>query len=357
MLNKMHQSHMGMVKTNQLARDLMFWPRMNAEIEEIVSKCEFCLKHRKNQVKEPMTIHPIPSRPWSKVGSDLFTLHKQDFLVLVDYYSNFIEVEKLDSSDSRAVINKIKANIARYGIMDTLITDNGPQYTSNEFKQFVKSYEINHETSSPYYAQSNGLAEKAVQVVKNTLDKCLKSGKDFHLAMLAIRNTPRDDVLGSPAQRLLGRRTKTHLPTSENLLKPENKNTEEIQNRMYHHRNIQKSYYDRGTKPLPEIKEGNAVRMKTKDGWQPAEYLNQHNSPNSHIIRSGSEAREYRRNRRSLLLTNESPHSIRANIPPPPLNQSVISMQDEVLDRPITPQIINSPKPPINSSYRTRSAR
>ena len=120
-----------------------------------------------------MIIHPLPSLPWSKVATDLFELDGLHYLIMVDYYSNFIEVASLKrDTTSRNVIKHLKENIARYGIMDTLMSDNGPQYTSAEFKSFFASYDIQHITSSPLYSQSNGLAEKAVQTVKNFFKKC-----------------------------------------------------------------------------------------------------------------------------------------------------------------------------------------
>ncbi|XP_061170340.1 uncharacterized protein K02A2.6-like [Saccostrea echinata] len=132
---------------------------------------------------------------------------------MVDYYSNFIEVASLKhDTTSRNVIKHLKDNIARYGIIDTLISDNGSQYTSAEFKSYVASYGIEHVTSSPFYAQSNGLAEKSVQTVKNLLKKCRESGDDVYLALLDLRNTPRDEQIGSPMQRLMGRRRKRYSP-------------------------------------------------------------------------------------------------------------------------------------------------
>lgn len=168
-----------------------------------------------------MLIHPIPSLPWSKVATDLFELDGFHYLIMVDYYSNFIEVASLKrDTTSQNVIKHLKENIARYGIMDMLISDNGLQYTSAEFKSFVASYGIEHITSSPLYSQSNGLAEKAVQTVKNLFKKCSESGDDVYLSLLDLRNTPRDEQIGSPMQRLMGRRAKTQLPMSDNLRKP-----------------------------------------------------------------------------------------------------------------------------------------
>ena len=93
-----------------------------------------------------------------------------------------------------------------------LYSDNGPQYSSEEFQKFSREWGFKHVTSSPYYPQSNGLAERAVRSAKDFLAKCRKDGTDINLALLNQRNTPRDNVLGSPAQRLMSRRLKSTIP-------------------------------------------------------------------------------------------------------------------------------------------------
>ena len=151
--------------------------------------------------KEPMIIQPLPSLPWSKVGADLFEYDGLHYLILVDYYSNFIEVAPLNRNlTSRHIIQHVKDNISRYGIMDTLVSDNGPQFASAELKSFANDYGFEHITSSPLYPKSNGLAEKSVQTVKNLIKKCSESGDDIYLALLDLRNTPRDEEMGSPMQ-------------------------------------------------------------------------------------------------------------------------------------------------------------
>ena len=128
-----------------------------------------------------MTIHPLPSLPWNKVGTDLFEYKGSHYLILVDYYSNFIEVAPLQNdTKSVTVIKHIKASIARHGIMETLISDNGPQFVSDAFAKFVKAYGIKHVISSPTYPQSNGLAEKAVQTIKKMMTKCEEAGDDIY---------------------------------------------------------------------------------------------------------------------------------------------------------------------------------
>ncbi len=140
-----------------------------------------------------------------------------NYLVLVDYYLNFIEVDKLSETTSEKVISCCKCHFARHVIPDVLVSDNEPQFSSTKFHQFSKTYRFNHHTSSPHYPQSNGKAEKAVQTIKSLLQKALS---EKMLALLDFRNTPTNDIIGSPAQRLMGRWTKTLLPTTASLLAP-----------------------------------------------------------------------------------------------------------------------------------------
>ena len=92
-----------------------------------------------------------------------------------DYYSNFIEVARVNTITSRAVIMELKAIFARFGIPDTLSTDNRPQFSSVELSVFAKMRMFEHKMSSPTYPQSNGKAENAVQTVKRLFAKCKSS--------------------------------------------------------------------------------------------------------------------------------------------------------------------------------------
>ena len=103
------------------------------------------------------------------MATDLFTWINEDYIVTVDYYSRYFELDKLHSTTSAAVIHKLKASFARHGIVETLISDNGPK--SNEFESFTKAWEFTHVMKSPHYPQSNGLAEKSVQIAKSLMDK------------------------------------------------------------------------------------------------------------------------------------------------------------------------------------------
>ncbi|PIK53448.1 hypothetical protein BSL78_09678 [Apostichopus japonicus] len=152
---------------------------------------------------------------------------------------------------------------------------------------------------------SNGMAEKGVQIAKALLMKAKESGQDPYLALLDYRNTPRDNILGSPVQRLFGRRTNTLLPTTEHLLKPKILKPETVHKRLVEKRQTQKTYYDRQTKKLPELQPGDNIRLQTDKGWKPATIVFKAEQPRSYYVET-AEGVQYRRNRKHLLKTGET---------------------------------------------------
>ena len=108
---------------------------------------------------------------------------------------------------------------ARHGIPDVLITDSGTQFSSSEFAKFAEAWKFEHKTSSPHHPQSNGKAENAVKICKNLLKKARADNRDPLLALLDWRNTSTEGLGTSPVQHLMGRRTRTLLPTHPKLLK------------------------------------------------------------------------------------------------------------------------------------------
>lgn len=104
--------------------------------------------------------HPIPKLPWARVSALMCELNGRTYLIVVNCYSSFIEIDQLQSTTSQSVITHCKSPFACHGIPDVLITDNGPQLSSDAFRAFTHDYQIKHHTSSPHYSQSNGFAVK-----------------------------------------------------------------------------------------------------------------------------------------------------------------------------------------------------
>lgn len=164
-LERLHTGHQGTTKCRQRAKGSVWWPGIRKNIDDKISNCPTCCKHRL-QHPEPLMPSPLPSRPWQKVGTDLLEWKKVDYLLVVDYYSRYIEVAKLTSTSASSVTTHLKPIFSCHGIPETVISDNGPQYSATAFEEFSKEYGFIHVTSSPKYPQANGAAERAVKTVK-----------------------------------------------------------------------------------------------------------------------------------------------------------------------------------------------
>lgn len=300
MLQKIHTGHMGVEKSKQRARDVLFWPGMGKQIEETVQNCSIWLTHRNSNQREPMIAHPIPKRPWQAVATDLFTWQSENYIIAVDYYSRFFELEKLHSTSAAAVIRKLKGMFARHGVPEKIVSDNGPQYSSQEFSAFAKQWDFVHTTTSPYYAQSNGLAEKTVQTAKRILTKAREEGKDPYLSILEHRNAPVDGFK-SPAQLLMSRRLRSILPITGKLLQPQTCKPSAVQRKREQCQIKQKSYYDRSAKSLITLEHGARIYAQQNNGqWKPAVVSSALEDGRSYIIRN-TDGQEYRRNRKHLM--------------------------------------------------------
>ena len=151
----------------------------------------------------------------AKIGVDLFEIKGRNYLVTVDYYSNFLKVNYLSTTMTKQVITKLKGHFARYGIPLQMVTDSGPQFLSWVFRKFTTEWVVQHaKTSSPEHHQSNGKMEAAVKITKTMICKALRDGTDQYDALLELRNTPRQDTGISPAEMMFGKNTRSLLPST-----------------------------------------------------------------------------------------------------------------------------------------------
>lgn len=269
-LNNVHKGHLGINKCINRANYSIYWPGMNRDIENIVSKCKTCQKFSKSNRKEPLICHEIPKSPWQKVGIDLFEIDNKQNLLVIDYYSKYVEIENLGSNTTAEnVIKKLKSIFARHGIPNIINSDNGPQFTSKEFQNFSKEWNFNHTTSSPYHQQSNGLAERAIQTVKGIIKKCSNDNEDIHLALLIYRNTPVMNSKYSPSELLMSRHLRDNLPLTKAQLKPKVINYNAYNNQLKNLNEQSKKYYDRKTKiPITfKINEKILYQAKPQSYW------------------------------------------------------------------------------------------
>ena len=123
------------------AREVMYWPEMQAAILEESAKYSLCASYGSTLPKEPMLSHEIQQGPWKFISQDLFKQGGCWYSVIVDHYSEWFEVDLLNEDITASdVISVTKAYFARYGIPDIFLSDNGPRYASQEFSNFAKTY-------------------------------------------------------------------------------------------------------------------------------------------------------------------------------------------------------------------------
>ena len=298
---KVHAGHTGINSCLRCAQELIYWPGILVEIRQYVETCDVCASYASKQPEEPLHLHDVPSCPWQKVGTDIFTISGRNYLVMVDYFSRFFEVYYLQEITSADVITKLKHHFARHGIPDTVISDNGSQYSSSEFSRFAELWGFSHGPISPGNSKANGAAESAVKIAKNLMKKCCKAKEDPYLGLLNIRNAPQEGMETSPVQRLMGRRTKTAIPTVNDHLMPSHISIEK-ERRQLENKHFAVADRHLNRKSLKPLNVGDTVRVQPIDNnkkeWKQATVSKKLNSHSYDVV--ADNGRTYRRTRQFL---------------------------------------------------------
>lgn len=310
MLTRLHEGHLGIEKCIARAKNSMFWIGITNDVKKLVSECDVCQTYQPGQQKEPLITHERPDIPWYKLGTDVFHFDGNNYLLVVDYYSNYFEIAQLRNMSSKETILKFKSILSRHGIPRYLVSDNATNYVNDEFRQFAESWGIEHTTSSPRYPKANGLAEKYVGIVKKLLVKSQSENLDPYLALLNYRDTP---VLGdkSSAQLLMGRHLRTRIPVQSKLLKPQKqvKVQADRRNKCFQ----QQKVYNRSARPLPPLVMNENVTMwsEQQKKWLPAKVVGIKNNPRSYVVET-SRGDRYTRNRVQLRKTKADFQNVQA---------------------------------------------
>ena len=265
----------------------MYWHGMQAAILHESAKCSLCASYGSELPKEPMLSYKIPQGPWKFISQDLFKQGGRWYSVTADHYSDWFAVDLLNEDITAAnVISVTKTHFARYGIPDKFLSDRGPQYTSQEFLNFAKSYGFKLITRSPYYARATSKAEAAVKETKKMLKKSdLLTGSFDH------RNTPPQGMTYSPAQRFLCRRTQSNLPISESLLSQSMPPVIVVLDEHLGKRAKAKAHYDKtASRDLSPLAPGQFVYTRPNDHhrseqWRHGEILGEV-TPRSYVVQT-----------------------------------------------------------------------
>ena len=212
-MSLLHEGHPGVTRMKRLARGYVWWPGMDKALESVVKSCIECQENQKSPTRAPMHPWEWPDCPWARIHIDCAgPVRGKMILVIVDCHSKWMEA--MNSATSQATIDKLRLVFATHGLPEVLVSDNGTSFTSEEFAAFVHGNGIKHLTSAPYHPAANGLAERAVQTLKNALKKDpggVSLETQIARFLFRYRITPHSTTGVSPAEMLMGRRPRSRL--------------------------------------------------------------------------------------------------------------------------------------------------
>ncbi|EYC29726.1 hypothetical protein Y032_0006g3147 [Ancylostoma ceylanicum] len=216
-LASLHKAHPGQTRMKMLARSYVYWPSVEADIESLVRNCTTCAMVAKNLVKAELHSWPKPTAPWTPIHADFAgPLDGKYYLVIVDAFSKWPKIVQMNCISTSATIAVMKKIFAQFGNPQTLVTDNGTQFTSASFQRFCHSCGITHVRSPQFHPQSNGQAERFVDAFKRGLAK-LKGEQPtadaLQTFLMDYRSTPCPSGPNHllPAENFLGRKLCTVL--------------------------------------------------------------------------------------------------------------------------------------------------
>jgi transposase InsO family protein len=284
-LDKVHSGHQGIQRCLLRITSSVWWPGIKQEMEQLVTNCPICAKTR-SPPRQPMIASELPKYPWQKVATDFFQLNGTTYLLVADYFSRYLEVQTMTTTTAASTIRTLKAIFSRHGIPAQLISDNGPQFISEEMAAFAQEYNFAHVTSSPQYPQSNGFAERMVQTAKNLLAK----SRDPYLALLSYRSTPLPWCGFSPSQLLMGRQLRSNLPQTEASFVPEWSYLPAFREKDRDRKDKQKLDYDsrHRVKEQPPLLPDETVWVRTRNATEPGRVIQPAQTPRSYVVQTPS---------------------------------------------------------------------
>ena len=220
-LEELHNEHIGMSRMKSLARSYVWWPGLDKDIEDLAKSCLACQSHKHAPAVAPLHPWTWPTSPWNRIHIDFAgPFQGKMFLIVVDAHSKWPEVFEMSSTTVPATIATLRRIFSSYGLPQQLVSDNGPQFTSEEFCTFLKENGVKHIRCSPYHPSSNGLAERFVQTFKQAMKAGTNSNRSFQhrLAnfLFRYRTTPHATTNRAPCMMFLNRSLRSRF----DLLKP-----------------------------------------------------------------------------------------------------------------------------------------
>lgn len=213
-----HEGHAGIVKTKQRLRSKVWWPGIDRDAEKECRTCHGCQLVAQPSNPEPIKRFEMPTLPWQDTATDLLGPMPggEYILAIVDYYSRYVEVAVMKSITTAKVIQCLNQIFATHGYPLTLKTDNGPQFISEEFENYLEENGIEHRLSPPLWPQANGEIERQNRTLLKSMRIAHAQGKDWtgelYKALLSYRTTPHETTGVTPSKMMFGREIRSKLP-------------------------------------------------------------------------------------------------------------------------------------------------
>jgi hypothetical protein len=221
-----HEGHPGIVRMKSRCRESIWWPGIDSQLSQLeayVKECAPCIVSGKSVRPVPGPLQPVqlPSGPWKKISLDIAgefhaaPYHQRFIVAAIDYYSKWPEAAACGTVTSATLIQFLTALFDRFGLVDEVVTDNGPQMTSLEFRKFLADNGIRHSTAAFYAPQSNAEIERMNRVLKEGIATAMADGQPFltglRHTLAAYRSTSHAVTGVSPASLMLRFQFKTPL--------------------------------------------------------------------------------------------------------------------------------------------------
>lgn len=279
-LEELHRDHPGVTRMKALARSYLWWPGLDQDLVSLATSCRSCQAVKASPAVAPLHPWVWPTKPWQRVHIDFAgPFLGKHFLIVVDAHSKWPEVVEMATVSTEKTVAVLRHIFARFGLPEQIVSDNGPQFTSSKFADFLLQNGVKHICSAPYHPSSNGAAERFVQTFKTAMKACKHDDRSLQQRLdnflLTYRVTPHATSNEAPCALFLQCQVRTRL----DLLRPA------VDAQVANKQADQVTHHDRHAKAR-SFAVGEQVMVKTfrpGPGWIPGTVL-QKTGPLSYVV-------------------------------------------------------------------------